>query len=42
MPDYALIFPWNYTKEILNKEKDFLESGGKFIIPCPEVKVISK
>lgn len=42
MPDYALIFPWNYTEEILNKEKDFLDSGGKFIVPCPEVKVISK
>lgn len=38
--DYGLIFPWNYTDEILAKEKEFLEKGGKFIVPCPKVKVI--
>jgi len=32
-PDYAILFPWNYGKEIIEKEKEFLDSGGKFIIP---------
>ena len=28
--DYAILFPWNYAKEILEKEKDY---KGKFIHP---------
>ena len=32
-PDYAILFPWNYGKEIIEKEKKFLDSGGKFIMP---------
>ena len=39
-PDYALILAWSYTKEIMNKEKEFIEKGGKFIIPLPEVKIV--
>lgn len=38
--NYALMFAWNYKKEILETEKDFIKNGGKFIIPIPEVKVI--
>ncbi len=32
-PDYYLMLAWNYQKAILEKEKKFLENGGKFIIP---------
>jgi len=32
-PDYAILFPWNYGKEIIEKEKKFLDTGGKFIMP---------
>ncbi len=39
-PDYALMFAWNYKDEILAKEQDFLNFGGHFIIPLPEVQVI--
>ena len=39
-PQYALLFAWNHGEEIMEKEKDFLRSGGKFIIYVPEVKVI--
>ena len=38
--DYAVMFPWNYKEEILRKEKEWLRSGGKFIIPIPEPKII--
>ena len=37
LPDYFIIFAWNYEKEIRNKLKDY---KGKFIIPLPEVRVV--
>jgi len=39
-PNYALLLAWNYKDEILAKERDYLNSGGKFILPFPEPTVI--
>lgn len=39
-PDYALLLAWNHKKEIIEKEKQYLAKGGKFIIPFPEVRII--
>ena len=39
-PDYALLFAWNHSKEILEKEKRFTNKGGKWIVYVPEVKVL--
>jgi len=39
-PDYAFLFAWNHAEEILEKETNFIEKGGKFIIPFPELKII--
>lgn len=40
-PDYILITAWNYAKNIIEKKEVwFQESGGKFIIPIPEPKII--
>lgn len=41
-PDYAIIFAWNYAKEIVEKNQEYLNLGGKFIIPIPEISIISK
>ena len=41
-PDYAILFAWNHSKEIMAKEKDFIRKGGKWIIFIPRVKIISK
>lgn len=38
-PDYILMLAWSYKREIMEKEKAFLERGGKFIIPLPTVSV---
>ena len=39
-PDYLLILAWNFAESIINKNKNFLEQGGHFIVPLPEVNVI--
>jgi hypothetical protein len=39
-PDYFLILPWYFIDEFHNREKKFLDSGGKFIIPLPDLKII--
>jgi SAM-dependent methyltransferase len=40
-PDFFLILPHHFLEEIQRDEKDYLDHGGKFIVPLPEVKVIS-
>lgn len=38
--DYAVLFAWNHAKEILEKEKEFLKRGGRFIVHLPEPKIL--
>lgn len=38
-PDYALLFAWNHEAEIMAKERDFIEDGGKFILFVPKVHI---
>lgn len=40
IPDYAVLFAWNHSKEIFKKEKLFKKNGGKWIIFVPNVKII--
>ncbi len=39
-PDYALLFAWSFMKEVMAKRQGYLEQGGKFIVPLPEVKIV--
>ena len=39
-PDYLLILPWHFITEFKDREKDYLNSGGKFIVPLPRFEVI--
>jgi len=39
-PDYYLVLPWHFKEGILRREKDYLNSGGKFIFPFPEIEII--
>ena len=38
-PDYALLFAWNHSNEIFEKEKDFEKNGGKWIRFVPKVEI---
>lgn len=40
-PDYVMILPWNFRDEIVRQQQDFLKSGGKFIVPIPNLEVLS-
>ena len=39
-PDYFLVLPWYFKNEFLEREKEYLSSGGKFIFPLPKFEVI--
>jgi len=41
-PDYALLLAWNFSKEIIKNNVKFFKIGGKFIIPIPKIKIISR
>jgi hypothetical protein len=41
-PDYMLVLPWHFINEFIKREKDFLQGGGKFIVPCPKFEIIGK
>ena len=41
-PDYLIVLPWHFIKEFVERESDFLNGGGKFIVPCPEFEIIGK
>ena len=40
-PDYFLILPHHFLEEIRRDESRYLESGGKFIVPLPEFRVVT-
>ncbi len=39
-PDYFLILPWHFFEVFVKREAAFLERGGKFILPLPQVRVV--
>ncbi len=40
-PDAYLVLAWNFIDEFLARERRYLENGGAFIVPVPELKVIT-
>ncbi len=39
-PDYVLILAWRYLQPILEKHQKFLNQGGHFIVPLPNLKIL--
>jgi NDP-4-keto-2,6-dideoxyhexose 3-C-methyltransferase len=39
-PDFFLVLPWHFIEEFQAREKDYLLSGGKFIVPMPHFMLI--
>lgn len=39
-PDYYLVLPWHFKKEILEREKVIRKKGTKFIFPLPRLEIL--
>jgi hypothetical protein len=39
-PDYFLVLPWHFKHHILEREKEYISQGGKFIFPLPEIEIV--
>lgn len=39
-PDYFLVLPWHFIEEFRAREKDYLSSTGKFIVPLPQFALV--
>lgn len=39
-PDYALLLPWNFSDTIMENLDEYIENGGKIIIPVPEPRIV--
>lgn len=40
-PDYYFVLAWHFLGEFISREHEFLNQGGKFVVPMPQFKVIS-
>ena len=35
------VMPYGFIKEFVEREKKWLKSGGKFIVPYPNLKIVN-
>ncbi|MDO8554708.1 MAG: class I SAM-dependent methyltransferase [Candidatus Micrarchaeota archaeon] len=40
-PQYLVLLAWNFARELISKTSVHRNRGGKYIIPIPEVKIVS-
>ena len=40
-PQYFFVLPWHFRKGIIEREKIFMENGGKLVFPLPEISTVS-
>jgi len=41
-PEYFFVFPWHYRDEIIIRENDFINNGGKLVFPLPKFDIVGK
>ncbi len=39
-PDYFLVLPWHFKDNIIERESEYLQSGGHLIFPLPKIEVV--
>ena len=40
-PDFFFVTPWGFINEFKKREKNWLNKGGKFLVPFPKLKIIN-
>ena len=40
-PDYVIVLAWRYAEPFIKKNRAYLDSGGRFLVPVPEFKVVA-
>ena len=40
MPGAVVVFAWRYIEPIMKKHRDYLERGGTFVVPLPDLHVV--
>jgi SAM-dependent methyltransferase len=38
-PDYFLVLPWHFRRNLMEREAAFLRQGGKMIFPLPKIEI---
>lgn len=41
-PDYFLVLPWHLIDPFLEREAQYIDEGGKFIVPLPNLRIIER
>jgi cyclopropane fatty-acyl-phospholipid synthase-like methyltransferase len=41
-PDYFLVMPWHFRANLLEREVEYLNRGGKMIFPLPRIEIVGK
>jgi SAM-dependent methyltransferase len=39
-PDFAVLLPWNLEVEVVAQRRDYLQRGGCFLVPVPELREV--
>jgi len=40
-PDVVIVLAWQYADPIIKKHANYISAGGKFVVPLPELKIVS-
>lgn len=40
MPNYAILLAWNFRNEIIKNNLEYLNRGGKIIVPFPKIEIV--
>ncbi|MFH2024274.1 MAG: class I SAM-dependent methyltransferase [bacterium] len=41
-PDYLFVLPWHFKKNIIERESEYLNNGGKLLFPLPKIEEVEK
>jgi len=39
-PDYFLVLPWHFKENLVSREQDYLNNGGRMIFPLPHIEIV--